>query len=90
LKEFDIQYVRKKLYVTDEVPALSVDPDLYVRCGLSQKMDDNDMLILGLVMSMKNHKWRDAQIAKVRKRLEGATTPTSRITRAFDMITGEP
>ena len=28
-----IKYVRKRLYVTDKAPALSVDVDGYVRCG---------------------------------------------------------
>lgn len=86
MNEAEIKYVRKRLYVTDKAPALSVDFDGYVRCGLSQEMSESDMLVLGLVMSMKNADWKEKLIDRVRTKMAGASTPTSRITRAFKMI----
>jgi len=86
MNEAEIKYVRKRLYVTDKAPALSVDFDGYVRCGLSQEMSDSDMLVLGLVMSMKNADWKEKLIDRVRTKMAGASTSTSRITRAFEMI----
>ena len=82
-----IKYVRKRLYVTDKAPALSVDFDGYVRCGLSQEMSESDMLVLGLVMSMKNDDWKAKLIDRVKEKMEGASTPLSRVTRAFEMLT---
>lgn len=83
-----LKYARKKLYVTDDTPALSIDRDtLYVRAGLSEKMDDADLLILGLVLSLKNHEWRDGIINRAKEKMVGASTPTSRMTRAFDLLT---
>ena len=82
-----IKYVRKRLYVTDKAPALSVDVDGYVRCGLSNDMTESDMLVLGLVMSMKNDEWKSKLIDRVKEKMEGASTPLSRVTRAFEMLT---
>ena len=82
-----IEYVRKRLYVTDKAPALSVDVDGYVRCGLSNDMTESDMLVLGLVMSMKNDEWKSKLIDRVKEKMEGASTPLSRVTRAFEMLT---
>ena len=36
-----IQATRKQLYVVESTPAISIDDDGYVRCGLSEKMEDN-------------------------------------------------
>ena len=82
-----IKYVRKRLYVTDKAPALSVDFDGYVRCGLSQEMSESDMLVLGLVMSMKNDDWKAKLIDRVKEKMEGASTPLSRVKLAFEMLT---
>ena len=82
-----IEYVRKRLYVTDKAPALSVDVDGYVRCGLSNDMTESDMLVLGLVMSMKNDEWKSKLIDRVKEKMEGASTPLSRVKLAFEMLT---
>jgi len=82
-----IKYVRKRLYVTDKAPALSVDADGYVRCGLSNDMTESDMLVLGLVMSMKNDEWKSKLIDRVKEKMEGASTPLSRVKLAFEMLT---
>jgi len=82
-----IKYVRKRLYVTDKAPALSVDVDGYVRCGLSNDMTESDMLVLGLVMSMKNDEWKSKLIDRVKEKMEGASTPLSRVKLAFEMLT---
>jgi len=89
MDEAKITYVRKRLYVTDKAPALSVDFDGYVRCGLSSEMTDSDMLVLGLVMSMKNADWKAKLIARVKDKMEGAGTPTSRVRRAFEILSGK-
>ena len=83
-----LKYVRKQLYVTDQTPALAIEDDLYVKAGLTKDMDDNDLLVLGLVLSLKNHEWRDKIIARAREKMIGATTPTSRISRAMEMLSG--
>ena len=64
IEEAQIKYVRKRLYVTDKAPALSVDFDGYVRCGLSQEMSESDMLVLGLVLSMQNADWKTKLIER--------------------------
>lgn len=84
-----LKYVRKQLYVTDRTPALAIEDDLYVKAGLTKDMDDNDLLVLGLVLSLKNHEWRDKIIARAREKMIGATTPTSRISRAMEMLSGK-
>jgi hypothetical protein len=58
MEEAEIKYVRKRLYVTEKAPALSVDSDGYVRCGIKGDMSDSDMLVLGLVLSLKNKEWK--------------------------------
>jgi hypothetical protein len=85
-EEATIKYVRKRLYVTDKAPALSVDLDGFVRCGLSSAMSDSDMLVLGLVLSMKNAEWKSKLIDRVKAKMEGASTEVSRVTRAFEML----
>jgi hypothetical protein len=87
--EAAVTYARKRLYVTDKTPALSVDEDGYVRCGLSSDMKDNDMLVLGLYMSLGNKEWKDALLRRVQKEFVGATTPTSRVTRAAALVLGQ-
>jgi hypothetical protein len=83
----EIKYVRKRLYVTDDqTPALSVDDDGYVRCGLTVDMRTNDMLVLGLVLSLKNKKWKADLIERVKEKMEGATTPTSRSVRIMELL----
>ena len=85
--EAAIKYVRKRLYVTDnKAPALSVDTDGYVRCGLSAEMTESDMVVLGLVLALKNQEWKKALVERVSEKMVGATTTTSRVTRAFEML----
>ena len=85
--EASIKYVRKRLYVTDnKAPALSVDTDGYVRCGLSAEMTESDMVVLGLVLALKNQEWKKALVERVSEKMAGATTTTSRVTRAFEML----
>ena len=82
-----IKYVRKRLYVTDsQTPALSVDDDGYVRCGLTVDMRTNDLLVLGLVLSLKNKKWKADLIERVKQKMEGATTPTSKSVRIMELL----
>ena len=85
-EEAEIKYVRKRLYVTDKAPALSVDADGYVRCGVSAEMTEQDMLVLGMVLSLKNKQWKKALVERVKQRFVGATTNTSKATRAFELI----
>ena len=88
-KQPEIKYVRKRLYVTDtKTPALSIDDDGYVRCGVTQEMRDNDMLVLALTLALKNEAWKKKMIERVRTELAGATTPTSRIYRVMELIKG--
>ena len=82
-----IEYVRKRLYVTDKAPDLSVDLDGYVRCGLSGEMTESDMLVLGLVLALRNADWKAKLIDRVKEKMEGASTPLGRVTRAFEMLT---
>lgn len=85
--EAAIKYVRKRLYVTDnKAPALSVDTDGYVRCGLSAEMTESDMVVLGLVLALKNQEWKKALVERVSEKMAGAKTTTSRVTRAFEML----
>ena len=86
IDEPQIKYVRKRLYVTEKAPALSVDSDGYVRCGISGDMSDSDMLVLGLVMSLKNKEWKDALLERVRSKFVGATSTTAKITRSFELL----
>ncbi len=82
-----LKYVRKKLYITDDsIPAIAIEPDLYVRAGLTHEMKDNDLLVLGLVLSLKNHKWRNTIIERAKSKMIGASTNTSRVTRALELI----
>lgn len=85
--EASIAYVRKRLYVTDKkAPALSVDRDGYVRCGLSAEMTESDMVVLGLVLALKNEDWKKALVERVKKKLEGAGDDWKKIERAFQML----
>lgn len=86
-KQPAIKYVRKRLYVTDDkTPALSIDDDGYVRCGLTVDMRENDKLVLGLVLALKNKQWKKDLIKRVEEKLEGASTPTSRMSRILDFL----
>ena len=87
-EQAEMKHVRKRLYVTDKAPALSIDSDGYVRCGLSGNMGDNDKLILAIVLSLKNEAWKNKMIAKVGDHMVGKTTETSRVITAFNMIGG--
>tara|TARA_R100000935_G_scaffold57232_1_gene90710 strand:- start:3482 stop:3640 length:159 start_codon:yes stop_codon:yes gene_type:complete len=49
-------------------------------------MSESDMLVLGLVLSMKNADWKTKLIERVKTKMLGANTPTSRVTRAFEML----
>ena len=86
-KQPEIKNERKRLYVTDDqTPALSVDDDGYVRCGLTVDMRTNDMIVLGLVLALKNKKWKADLIERVKEKMEGATTPTSRTIRIMELL----
>jgi hypothetical protein len=89
MEEAEIKYVRKRLYVTEKAPALSVDSDGYVRCGIKGDMSDSDMLVLGLVLSLKNKEWKEALLERVRSKFVGAKTTTSKITRSFELLKGD-
>ena len=82
----DLKTTRKQLYVVEGTPALSIDSDAYVRCGLSEKMDDNDKLILAVYLHLKDEGWRQRQLKKINKIFEGKTTPTSRMVTVYDLI----
>lgn len=81
-----IQETRKQLYVVEKTPAISIDADGYVRCGLSEAMGDNDKLILAIVLSLKNEAWKKKMLAAVDKHFVGKTTRTSRMVTAFNLI----
>lgn len=81
-----LEHVRKRLYVTTKCPALSMDKDGYVRLGLSSDMTEQDMLMLGLYLSLQNETWKDALLQRVRSKYVGATTPTSRIVRTAELM----
>ena len=49
-------------------------------------MSDSDMLVLGFVLSLKNNKWKDAMLERVRSKFVGATTTTSKITRSSELL----
>ena len=88
-EEPEIKYVRKRLYVTDDkAPALSIDKDGYVRCGITADMTENDMVVLGLTLALKNKDWKQKLIERVKSELVGATTPTSRATRVMNLLKG--
>lgn len=82
----DLRTTRKQLYVVDGAPAISIDQDGYVRCGLSEKMEDNDKLVLAICLSLKNEAWKNKMLAAVDKHFIGKTTRTSRMVTAFGLI----
>ena len=82
----DLRTTRKQLYVVDGTPAISIDKDGYVRCGLSEKMDDNDKLVLAICLSLKNKAWKKKMLAAVDKHFVGKTTPTSRMVTVYNLI----
>lgn len=87
--EAEIKYVRKRLYVTDgKAPALSIDKDGYVRCGITADMTENDMVVLGLTLALKNKDWKAKLIERVKSEMVGATTPTSRAARVMKLLKG--
>jgi hypothetical protein len=81
-----IQATRKQLYVVESTPAISIDADGYVRCGLSEKMEDNDKLVLAICLSLKNEAWKKKMLAAMDKHFVGKTTRTSRMVTAFSLI----
>jgi len=85
-EEAEIKYARKRLYVTDKAPALSIDSEGYVRCGITAEMTEQDMLVLGMVLSLKNKGWKAALLDRVREKFVGASTKTSKAARAFELI----
>ena len=74
------------LKVIDGAPAISIDKDGYVRCGLSEKMEDNDKLVLAICLSLKNKAWKKKMLAAVDKHFVGKTTPTSRMATVYNLI----
>jgi hypothetical protein len=82
----DLRTTRKQLYVIDGAPAISIDKDGYVRCGLSEKMEDNDKLVLAICLSLKNKAWKKKMLAAVDKHFVGKTTPTSRMVTVYNLI----
>lgn len=86
MEEAEIKYLRKRLYVTDKAPGITIDSEGYVRVGLSSNMSDSDMVILALTLALKNKDWKQAMLERMKEKMAGATTPTSRIERAFDLL----
>jgi len=86
MEEAEIKYLRKRLYVTDKAPGITIDSEGYVRVGLSSNMSDSDMVILALTLALKNKDWKQAMLDRMKEKMAGATTPTSRIERAFDLL----
>ena len=86
MEEAEIKYLRKRLYVTDKAPGITIDSEGYVRVGLSSNMSDSDMIILALTLALKNKDWKQAMLERMKEKMAGATTPTSRIERAFDLL----
>jgi hypothetical protein len=86
MEEAEIKYLRKRLYVTDKAPGITIDSEGYVRVGLSSKMSDSDMVILALTLALKNKDWKQAMLERMKEKMAGATTPTSKIERAFDLL----
>ena len=50
MEEAEIKYLRKRLYVTDKAPGITIDSEGYVRVGLSSNMGDSDLIILALTL----------------------------------------
>jgi len=86
MEEAEIKYLRKRLYVTDKAPGITIDSEGYVRVGLSSNMSDSDMVILALTLALKNKDWKQAMLERMKEKMAGATTPTSKIERAFDLL----
>jgi len=86
MEEAEIKYLRKRLYVTDKAPGITIDAEGYVRVGLSSNMSDSDMVILALTLALKNKDWKQAMLERMKEKMAGATTPTSKIERAFDLL----
>lgn len=86
MEEAEIKYLRKRLYVTDKAPGITIDSEGYVRVGLSSNMGDSDMVILALTLALKNKDWKQAMLERMKEKMAGATTPTSKIERAFDLL----
>ena len=86
MEEAEIKYLRKRLYVTDKAPGITMDSEGYVRVGLSSNMGDSDMVILALTLALKNKDWKQAMLERMKEKMAGATTPTSRIERAIDLL----
>jgi hypothetical protein len=42
--------------------------------------------VLGLVLSLKNKKWKADLIERVKEKMEGATTPTSKSVRIMELL----
>ncbi len=82
----DLRTTRKKLQVLDDTPALSIDEDGYVRCGLTEKMRENDKLILALCLCLKDESFKNKLLKQIDEQFVGKTTPTSRMVTAFDLV----
>jgi hypothetical protein len=84
--EAEVKYLRKRLYVTDKAPGLTVDQEGYVRVGLSGEMKENDLVVLGLTLALKNKSWKAALIERVRGEMIGLDTTASKISKAFSLL----
>lgn len=82
----DLRTTRKKLQVLDNTPALSIDEDGYVRVGLTEKMRENDKLILALYLCLKDESFKNKLLTQIDEQFVGKTTPTSRMVTAFDLV----
>jgi hypothetical protein len=86
MEEAEIKYLRKRLYVTDKAPGITIDSEGYVRVGLSSDMGDGDLIILAITLALKNKDWKQSMLKRVKEKMAGATTPTTKIERAFDLL----
>ena len=82
----DLRTTRKKMQVLDDTPALTIDEDGYVRCGLTEKMRENDKLILALCLCLKDESFKNKLLEQIEQQFVGKTTMTSRIVTAFDLV----
>lgn len=87
-EQAEIRYVRKRLYVTDDkAPALSVDRDGFVRCGLSADMTESDYLVMGVTLLMKNDEWKKKVIQRAKERVGEVPDETRRMMKVLQVLT---
>lgn len=81
-------YATRDLNSDASAPGLCVEPGLRVRVGLRADIADEDMLVIGLAMCLRQPAWRDRLIEKVRAELE-AVPADERAAKAAAMLAGK-